>query len=116
MATKRRSSFDPKVFLAKIGDGHAVSKYRKDQIIFSQGDPADAVFYVQRGKVKLTVISEQGREAVMQPFWDERIFRRRMPRWTDAAYRNSRGHDALCNYTAGEGCHHSGYSSGTDTR
>ncbi len=65
MATKRRSSFDPKVFLAKIGDGHAVSKYRKDQIIFSQGDPADAVFYVQRGKVKLTVISEQGKEAVI---------------------------------------------------
>ncbi len=65
MATKRRSSFDPKVFLAKIGDCHGVGKYRKDQIIFSQGDPADAVFYVQKGKVKLTVVSEQGREAVI---------------------------------------------------
>ena len=52
MAAKRRPSFDPKAFLAKIGDGHGVGKYRKDQVIFSQGDPADAVFYVQQGKVE----------------------------------------------------------------
>jgi CRP/FNR family cyclic AMP-dependent transcriptional regulator len=65
MAAKRRSSFDPKSFLAKIGDGRGIGKYRKDQIVFSQGDPADAVFYVQKGKVKLTVVSEQGKEAVI---------------------------------------------------
>ena len=52
MATKRRPPFDPKSFLAKIGEGRTISKYRKDQIVFSQGDPADAVFYVQKGKVK----------------------------------------------------------------
>ena len=65
MAAKRQSSFDPKSFLAKIGDGRGIGKYRKDQVVFSQGDPADAVFYVQKGKVKLTVISEQGKEAVI---------------------------------------------------
>src|SRR5580704_4272910 len=65
MAAKRRSSFDPKSFLAKIGDGRGVGKYRRDHIVFSQGDPADAVFYVQKGKVKLTVVSEQGKEAVI---------------------------------------------------
>src|SRR5579863_736699 len=65
MVHKRRPSFDPKVFLAKIDIGRGVSKYRKGQIIFSQGDPADAVFYVQKGKVKLTVVSEQGKEAVI---------------------------------------------------
>ncbi len=65
MAPKRRPSFDPKVFLARIDNGRGVSKYRKGQIIFSQGDPADAVFYVQKGKVKLTVVSEQGKEAVI---------------------------------------------------
>jgi CRP-like cAMP-binding protein len=65
MATKQRRSFDTKAFLAKIGDGHAIGKYRKEQIIFSQGDTADAVFYVQKGKVKLTVVSEQGKEAVI---------------------------------------------------
>jgi CRP/FNR family transcriptional regulator, cyclic AMP receptor protein len=60
-----RASFDPKKFLAKVGDGKAISKYRKDQIIFSQGEVADAVFYIQQGKVKLTVVSEQGKEAVV---------------------------------------------------
>jgi CRP/FNR family transcriptional regulator, cyclic AMP receptor protein len=65
MAPKRRPSFDPKAFLAKIDNGLGAGKYRKGQIIFSQGDPADAVFYVQKGKVKLTVVSEQGKEAVI---------------------------------------------------
>src|SRR3954454_25357956 len=55
--------FDPKKFLAKVGEGKTVASYRKDQIVFSQGDPADAVFYIQRRNVKLTVVSEQGREA-----------------------------------------------------
>jgi CRP/FNR family transcriptional regulator, cyclic AMP receptor protein len=65
VATKRRPRFDPKSFLAKIGEGRSIAKYRKDQIVFSQGEPADAVFYIQRGKVKVTVVSEQGKEAVV---------------------------------------------------
>ena len=65
MATKRRASFDPKSFLATIGDGRSIGKYRKGQIVFSQGDAADAVFYVQKGKAKITVVSEQGKEAVI---------------------------------------------------
>jgi CRP-like cAMP-binding protein len=64
-AAKRTPEFDPKSFLAKIGDGRTISKYRKNQLVFSQGDAADAVFYIQRGKVKLTVVSEQGKEAVV---------------------------------------------------
>ena len=62
---RRRPSFDPKSFLAKVGDGRSIGKYRKDEILFSQGDPADAVFYIQKGKVKITVVSEQGKEAVV---------------------------------------------------
>jgi len=58
LATKPRASFDPKSFLAKVGDGRSIGKYHKGQIIFSQGDPADAVFYIQKGKVKVTVVSE----------------------------------------------------------
>jgi CRP/FNR family cyclic AMP-dependent transcriptional regulator len=58
-------SFDPKSFLARVGDGGTVAKYGKEQIVFSQGDPADAVFYIQKGKVKVTVVSEQGKEAVV---------------------------------------------------
>jgi len=62
---RRRPSFDPKSFLAKVGDGRSIGKYRKDEILFAQGDPADAVFYIQKGKVKITVVSEQGKEAVV---------------------------------------------------
>jgi CRP-like cAMP-binding protein len=60
-----KASFDPKMFLASVGEGKTISKYRKDQIVFSQGQVADAVFYIQHGKVKLTVVSEQGKEAVV---------------------------------------------------
>jgi CRP/FNR family transcriptional regulator, cyclic AMP receptor protein len=65
MATKRRPPFDPKSFLAKVGEGRTISKYRKDQVVFSQGDLAEAVFYIQKGKVKVTVVSDQGKEAVV---------------------------------------------------
>ena len=60
-----RPSFNPKSFLAKVGEGRSIGRYRNDQIVFSQGDPADAVFYIQKGKVKITVVSEQGKEAVV---------------------------------------------------
>jgi CRP-like cAMP-binding protein len=62
---RAKASFDPKMFLASVGEGKTISKYRKDQIIFSQGQVADAVFYIQQGKVRLTVVSEQGKEAVV---------------------------------------------------
>ena len=65
MVLKRRPSFDPKSFLAMVGEGRSIGEYRKDQIVFSQGDPADAVFYIERGEVKVTVVSEQGKEAVV---------------------------------------------------
>jgi CRP/FNR family cyclic AMP-dependent transcriptional regulator len=65
MKRKGKPRFDPKVFLSKVNGGRTISEYRKDNIIFSQGEPADAVFYIQRGKIKLTVISERGKEAVV---------------------------------------------------
>jgi CRP/FNR family cyclic AMP-dependent transcriptional regulator len=65
MPTKRRPSFNPKSFLAKVGEGRSIGEYRKDEIVMSQGDPADAVFYIQSGKVKVSVVSEQGKEAVV---------------------------------------------------
>jgi CRP-like cAMP-binding protein len=60
-----KSSFDAKAFLAKVGNGRSIAEYAKGQIVFSQGDPADAIFYVQTGKTKVTVLSEQGKEAVI---------------------------------------------------
>jgi CRP/FNR family transcriptional regulator, cyclic AMP receptor protein len=61
----RKAAFDPKRFLAKVGDGKSISQYQKDQIVFRQGGVADAVFYIQSGKIKLTVVSERGKEAVV---------------------------------------------------
>jgi len=60
-----KPTFDPKIFLAEVDEGVTVSGYRENEIIFSQGDAADAVFYIQQGKVKLTVVSKQGKEAVI---------------------------------------------------
>src|ERR1700730_9770244 len=57
--------FDPVVFLGRIGSGRSITKYRRAQTIFTQGDVADAVFYIQKGKVKITVLSEHGKEAVI---------------------------------------------------
>ncbi len=65
MATKSRPSFNPKSFLAMVGEGRGIGEYHKGEIVFSQGDPTDAVFYIQSGKVKVTVVSEQGKEAVV---------------------------------------------------
>ena len=65
MKTSRKAAFDPKIFVARVGDGKTISKYQKGQIVFSQGDVADAVFYIQKGKIKLTVVSERGKEAVV---------------------------------------------------
>ncbi len=65
---KAKLPFDPKVFLAKISGGRSISNYRKGQIVYTQGTPADSVFYIQSGKVKKTVFSEEGKEAVVGLF------------------------------------------------
>src|ERR1700684_4083941 len=65
MKCKAKPPFDPKVFLAKVNGGRSISDYRKGQIVYTQGEPADSVFYTQSGKVRKTVVSEQGKEAVV---------------------------------------------------
>ena len=65
MGRKRATPFDPKTFLTKVDSGKNILRCRKKQILFSQGDAADAVFYVLGGNVKLTVLSRKGKEAVI---------------------------------------------------
>ena len=60
--------FDSETLLAKANGGRTVAIYRRNQLVFSQGEPADAVFYIQQGQVKLTVLSERGKEAVVAIF------------------------------------------------
>jgi CRP-like cAMP-binding protein len=65
MAGKAEFTFDPKAFLATVGPGHTVSDLRKNEVVFLQSAAADAVFYIQKGKIKIVVSSEQGKEAVV---------------------------------------------------
>ena len=57
-----------------MGEGKQISKYQKDQIVFLQGDTAEAVYYIQRGKIKLTVVSQRGKEAVIGVLGSNQFF------------------------------------------
>jgi len=65
MGEPANDEFDAKVFIAKVGAGKKILEFHKNQHVFEQGDVADTVFYIQKGRVKLTVLSEQGKEAVV---------------------------------------------------
>jgi CRP-like cAMP-binding protein len=65
MEKPARDMFDPKNFLAKVGTGKTILEFQRNQHVFEQGELADTVFYIQKGKVKLTVVSDQGKEAVV---------------------------------------------------
>jgi CRP/FNR family cyclic AMP-dependent transcriptional regulator len=65
MPKAAKALFDPKRFLAKVGDGKTILKFDRNRVVFSQGDAADTVFYIQKGRIKVLVVSEQGKEAVV---------------------------------------------------
>jgi CRP-like cAMP-binding protein len=65
MPHKTKQAFDPKEFLAKVGEGKTIVEFDREQVVFAQGDAASTVFYLQKGRVKIVVISEQGKEAVV---------------------------------------------------
>src|ERR1700752_1864575 len=62
---QKKPGHAPRVFLSKVGGGRSAAKYGAKQIVFSQGEAADSVFYIEEGTVKVTVVSEQGKEAVV---------------------------------------------------
>jgi CRP/FNR family transcriptional regulator, cyclic AMP receptor protein len=70
-AAKKRRDFDPHAFLATIGKGRKIVSFPKKQTIFTQGDPADSVFHIQTGKVRLTVVSNDGKEATIGILGDQ---------------------------------------------
>ena len=74
VAAKKRRDFNPQAFLATIGEGRKSVLFQRKQAIFAQGDAADAVFYIQTGKVKLTVVSKTGKEATIGIFGDGDFF------------------------------------------
>jgi CRP/FNR family cyclic AMP-dependent transcriptional regulator len=65
MGKPAKRAFDAQDFLAKVGEGKSILQFKKGQNVFVQGDPADAVFYIQKGRIRLTVLSDHGKEAVV---------------------------------------------------
>src|ERR1035438_434682 len=74
LASKNNREFDAQAFLATIGEGRKVMLFPKKQTVFAQGAPADAVFYLQTGKVRLTVVSKNGKEATIGILRDGSFF------------------------------------------
>ncbi len=74
MAKNNRQPFDPEGFIAKVGKGRSSKAWPKDQTVFAQGDRADAVFYIQQGQVKISVVSEQGKEAIVAVLGPDEFF------------------------------------------
>jgi len=74
MESEAKPPFDPVAFLAQVGTGKTILSYQKNRKIFEQGDVADRVFYLQKGRIKLAVISEQGKEAVVGILEPTQIF------------------------------------------
>ncbi len=73
-SANKKPDFDPKKFLATIGEGRKVVTFSKKQTIFTQGDKADAVFYIQEGKVRLAVVSKVGKEATLGILGEREFF------------------------------------------
>ncbi len=78
-AKKQTEVFDPQAFLTNAGIGRTVHSYKPKQAVFSQGERADAVFYLQEGRVRLSVLSKQGKEATIALLGAGRFPGRRMP-------------------------------------
>jgi CRP-like cAMP-binding protein len=74
MAIKLRRSFDPKSYLAKVGKGRRIDEHCKGQIVYSQGDRADAVYYLKSGKVKSTIVANNGKEAIVAIIGPQEFF------------------------------------------
>ena len=97
---EKKVLFDPKVFLATVNGGRSISKYRMNQKVFSQGHSADAVFFIQKGKVKITVVSEQGKGR--RGPGAGRILRRGMPDGAAVALSDRNGNDGMRDHAGGE--------------
>jgi len=106
MISNGKPPFDPKVFLAKVNGRRAISDYRKDQIVYRQGEAADSVFYIQSGKVKATVVSEQGKEAVVALLGTDDFLWRRVFGRTATASVNCLRNDAVRDRANSKGRHH----------
>jgi CRP/FNR family transcriptional regulator, cyclic AMP receptor protein len=95
MARQKIQKLDPQSFIAAVGAGRSHAMYQRDRPIFRQGDAADAVFYIQQGKVQITVVSEEGKERVVAMLESGGVFRRGVPDWSAFASGNCECNDRV---------------------
>jgi CRP/FNR family transcriptional regulator, cyclic AMP receptor protein len=74
ISVENKQPFDVEAFLTTVDGGRTISTYRMDQIVYTQGDAADAVFYIQKGRVKVSIISDHGKEAIVAILSDGEFF------------------------------------------
>ncbi|MEO4045371.1 Crp/Fnr family transcriptional regulator [Hoeflea sp. CAU 1731] len=74
MATKPSLKFEVEALLSKLDGGHSIAEHKKDSVIFSQGDLADAAFFIQRGNIRISVVSELGKEAIVALLGENEFF------------------------------------------
>lgn len=98
MGKPAKNEFDPKAFLAKVGAGKTILNIKKNQHVFEQGEVADTVFYIQKGRVKLTVLSEQGQGSGRRNLRTGPVLRRGLPQWPYIAHRDHDGDGRMCNH------------------
>ena len=100
--------FDSQIFLAKIGAGHTIGNYRKNQQVFSQGDPADGLCFIQHGTIKLTIVSSTRQRSGRRHAWGRRLLWRELPRGPADAHSYCHGPDELQDRATGESAGGSG--------
>jgi hypothetical protein len=83
MGKPAKRAFDAQDFLAKVGEGKSILQFKKSQNVFVQGDPADTVFYTQKGRIRLTVLSDHGKEAVVGIVGRRAAVRRNVRCWAN---------------------------------
>ena len=102
MNQKKELPFDAKMLLSKANGGRTVATYAVNQIIYQQGDPADSVFYIQAGKVKLAVTSEEGKEAIVAILKADDFFGEAVRKRRDPAFVNGDRSDGMYDHTNSE--------------
>ena len=91
MEEPHKGMFDPKNFLAKVGAGKQVLEFHKNQHVFEQGDVADTVFYIQKGKLKVTVLSNQGKGGGCRDVGTRTVRWRGLHEWPQATHLDDDG-------------------------
>jgi hypothetical protein len=104
MVKPAKNAFDAQTFLAKVGEGKSILRFKNGQNVFVQGDPAERVYYIQKGKIKVTVLSDQHKEAVAGVFGSRAVFWRRLHEWPYVAHLHDDGNGRLRHDGNNKGC------------